>query len=298
MSENRRAYEIISAYYDFWQAENVGPGASPGNWALYAHKLIRDFSARNLSVTADSQKTESSVLFDLGCGTGHIASAMADLGYQVTGVDFSDEMLTLANYLHGDKGIVFVNQDIRDLDIPYKADVITSFLDTVNHLQSKEDLKRFFSSCAVHLKAGGLLIFDLLSLTYYKDILNEKTFTEFIGRDLLVWDNYFDPETHINTADLSLFAALDTDETEYDNEDGDNLNFAYDYEEAPEEDAFLYERYDVRITEKYHMESEVIGLLEENAFELKGIFADLSEREPDDESQRIFYVALLTNNGS
>ncbi|MFC2066195.1 class I SAM-dependent DNA methyltransferase [Chloroflexota bacterium] len=109
--------------------------------------------------------TENEVksILDLGCGTGTHALCFADMGYVVTGVDFSEEMLKIAgkkaaNYK---QSIQFSQQDIRHLEIPQKFDTAIAMFAVVSYLTANQDLEDALMSVHRHLTPGGLFIFDV-----------------------------------------------------------------------------------------------------------------------------------------
>lgn len=56
-------------------------------------------------------------ILDLGCGAGRDSRILAEKGYEIVGIDYSNEMLKSARKLHGDlKNIHFRKMDMRKLD--------------------------------------------------------------------------------------------------------------------------------------------------------------------------------------
>jgi SAM-dependent methyltransferase len=116
-------------------------------------------------------------ILDLGCGTGRHDLLLADLGYDVTGVDRSEEMLAVANShlssLISQRGfahpsslishpplISFHQGDIRSIRLNRTFDVVISLFHVVSYLTTNEDLAAAFATARVHLKPGGICIFD------------------------------------------------------------------------------------------------------------------------------------------
>ena len=63
--------------------------------------------------------SEGDRVLDLGCGTGRFSIPMATkLGYRVTGVDFSAEMLEVARGKDSDYVVTWDLQDAQDLSYP------------------------------------------------------------------------------------------------------------------------------------------------------------------------------------
>jgi SAM-dependent methyltransferase len=102
-------------------------------------------------------------VLDLACGEGTFAVIMAQRGYEVTGVDLSPEMLRFA----GEKAkeaeveVRFIQQDMRDLKLNERFDLVTCWYDSLNYLLEYEELVRTFANIAQVLNPGGLFIFDI-----------------------------------------------------------------------------------------------------------------------------------------
>lgn len=101
-------------------------------------------------------------ILDLGCGTGGHALFLARQGYQITGVDLSENMIEQAKrkaeemHLHAD----FFLGDIRLIDLGKTFDHVISMFAVMGYQSSNDD---FFSALKVarrHLNSGGLFMFD------------------------------------------------------------------------------------------------------------------------------------------
>ncbi len=68
---------------------------------------------------------DKGILLDLACGTGSLSEAMAKKGYDVIGVDLSEEMLSVALDKKFDSGlpIQYLCQDMCKLDMYGTIDV-------------------------------------------------------------------------------------------------------------------------------------------------------------------------------
>ncbi len=99
------------------------------------------------------------VILDLCCGTGRMAAILTRRGYQVIGVDGSEEMLKFARL--NSPGVQFIHADARSFIIDITCDAVFSTYDSLNHLETVEDLNMAFVSVRRALKPGGLFLFDL-----------------------------------------------------------------------------------------------------------------------------------------
>jgi SAM-dependent methyltransferase len=102
-------------------------------------------------------------MLDIGCGTGSHGFHFAQRDYDVTGVDLSPKMISLANQKKAQKGITnisFEQGDIRSLRLGREFDVVVSLFHVMNYLTKTKDMAAGFATAVDHIKAGGLFIFD------------------------------------------------------------------------------------------------------------------------------------------
>ena len=119
-------YSVFARYYD-----SLTANIDYEKRAEYFHRIIKLF-----------KKTEGNILLDLACGTGSIAEEMAKKGYDVIGVDNSDEMLGIALNKKFEKllNIQYLCQDMRRLDLYGSIDITVCALDSINHLKRLSDV--------------------------------------------------------------------------------------------------------------------------------------------------------------
>lgn len=249
-------YSVFARYYDILTA-NIDYKKR----ADYFHGIIDMF-----------KKTEGNILLDLACGTGSISEEMAKIGYDVIGVDYSDEMLGIALDKKFDSGlnIQYLCQDMRKLDLYGSMDVTICALDSINHLNSIKDIKKVFENVALFSEPNGLFIFDINTLFKHRNILANNTFTYETDNVFCVWENTFIP---------------DTDEVKM------NLEF-FELEENG-----LYSRSSDSFSEKAYSEETIEVLLNECGFEVLGKYGDDTLSPPASDSQRIVYAARCVNSG-
>jgi SAM-dependent methyltransferase len=99
--------------------------------------------------------------FDVGCGTGTLIKLLRHIGWDAEGCDPSQDMLTYARdklNIHN-----LSKSDASDFDIINKVDLITSTFDVLNHLQSLNDVEKFFIRSFNKLAPNGTLIFDTVT---------------------------------------------------------------------------------------------------------------------------------------
>lgn len=108
-----------------------------------------------------SQSMPKSIL-DGGCGTGSHAIPLAERGYDVTGIDLSEEMITNAKEKSNKSGlhIDFNKMDLRKLKLNKKFDACVCMFAVISYLTDNESLIEALSNIRSHLKDGSLFIFD------------------------------------------------------------------------------------------------------------------------------------------
>ncbi|NCN98647.1 hypothetical protein COU62_01760 [Candidatus Pacearchaeota archaeon CG10_big_fil_rev_8_21_14_0_10_35_219] len=114
-----------------------------------------------LKEVISNYKIKKGVLIDLGCGTGITTIPWIKKFDKVIGIELSKPMLKEAK--KKSTKVKWVNQEIVNLKIKERADVITCHFDVLNHILRKEDLQKVFNNIYELLNSGGLFIFDMMS---------------------------------------------------------------------------------------------------------------------------------------
>lgn len=142
------SYEALARFYDEL-TEDVDYGA----WADFYERLF-----------ARAARPIHTVL-DLACGTGTLTCLLAERGYEMIGVDASEEMLLeaaeKAAVLPADKRPMFLHQPMEELDLYGTIDACVCALDSVNYVTEPKKLRRAFERVQLFLMPGGLFIFDI-----------------------------------------------------------------------------------------------------------------------------------------
>ncbi|MBR4949377.1 MAG: class I SAM-dependent methyltransferase, partial [Clostridia bacterium] len=77
---------------------------------------------------------KTGIVCDLACGTGRLSGILSKKGYDMIGVDNSSEMLDIARNDNPGEKILYLNQDMTELDMFGTVDVFLSTMDSINHL--------------------------------------------------------------------------------------------------------------------------------------------------------------------
>jgi SAM-dependent methyltransferase len=99
-------------------------------------------------------------LLDLACGTGRHARAFAEQGWEVTGVDYSPDLLERARAAAPE--LRFVEADMRTLDLDERYDAVTCLFDSIGYPQTDEGVVAALASARRHLAPGGVLAVEYL----------------------------------------------------------------------------------------------------------------------------------------
>lgn len=98
-------------------------------------------------------------ILNLGCGTGKHDSYLAKAGYQVTGLDFSEEMIKIAKS-NKTENCEFIVGDARSFKFDKKFDVIISLFHVFSYQTSNADAVGFLQTIRNLLTDNGISIFD------------------------------------------------------------------------------------------------------------------------------------------
>jgi len=141
-----RAFRSYGKYYDI----------------IYADKDYEEECDFLEEIFRNYSKIIPKTILDGGCGTGGHAIPLAERGYEVTGIDLSEEMINIAKEKASKTGvnIDFNVMDLRKLRLNKKFDACICMFAVIDYLTNNKDLLKAMSNIREHLKNGSLLIFD------------------------------------------------------------------------------------------------------------------------------------------
>ena len=147
------------------------------------------------------------LVLDLGCGTGSMTELLAGAGYDMIGVDASEEMLELAYEKRAESGhdILYLLQDMREFELYGTVRAIVSVCDSLNYITEEEELLHVFRLVWNYLYPDGVFFFDMNTIYKYSEMLGETTIAENREEGSFIWENYYDPEEQLNQYDLTLY---------------------------------------------------------------------------------------------
>ncbi|KAA6451384.1 class I SAM-dependent DNA methyltransferase [Bacillus swezeyi] len=213
-----------------------------------------------------AQQKETVRILDLACGTGEISVRLAEKGYDVTGVDISEDMLAQAQQKAADRKlqIHFFQQDMRDLTgHGQKFDAVVICCDSLNYLIDEKGVLDTFQNVFSLLKDNGLLLFDVHSVYKMDHVFPGSTYADQDEEISVIWQSYTGEAVHSVVHDLTFFV----------------------------ESGGVYERFDESHEQRTFEAEEYSRLLEAAGFEIGEITADFSDLKPGAETERHFYIA-------
>ena len=244
---------------------------SYNNLALVYDKLMEDIDyqawANYLDQLISKYKAPGKELIDLGCGTGSISLKLAQKGYNVLGIDYSEEMLSQADQKFRENNIVIplYHQDIRQFVMDRNVDIVISTFDTLNYILDEKDIERTFKNVFEVLKKDALFIFDINTPYKLKEILGDNIFTYNTEEISYIWENDFDDKENICQMCLTFFIL--------DQETG------------------LYERFEEFHEQKSYEIDYLIDILHKTGFKVLNVHGELNMEEPKEEDHKVFIVA-------
>lgn len=141
-------------------------------------------------------------LLDLACGSGGLSIPLKRLGFNVTGADLSSEMLTEAAKKSSE--IRWLCADMTDLRLENRFDCIVCGLDSINHLENKEQIQAAFDGAYAALKQGGVFAADMNTPYKHKEILGNNAYTFDLEGLFCSWQNEPDESDPLCRVDMYL----------------------------------------------------------------------------------------------
>lgn len=184
------SYESFASVYDLFMGD-----VDYDDWIKYIEKLWKKFNIK------------PELVCELGCGTGNIALRLSKKGYDIIGIDNSEDMLSEAR-LKAEKDnldVLFLLQDMREFELYGTVNCILCLCDSLNYITEEEGVLKVFSLVNNYLHPNGLFIFDLNTEYKFKNVYGENTFSEITEDAAYIWENYYDEDDQINEYYLNFF---------------------------------------------------------------------------------------------
>lgn len=260
------AYTSFASVYDTFM-DNV----PYGEWGGYIYTLLCRYGVK------------SGIILDLGCGTGTITEILAGYGYDMIGVDNSEDMLELAMEKRMASGhdILYLLQDMREFELYGTVRAVVSVCDSVNYITEPEELAGVFRLVNNYLDPGGIFIFDFNTEYKYREVMGDCTIAEDRGPCSFIWDNCYYEEERINEYDLTLFIREGTAPGQNEGAEEDDT----------EENGALYRKYTETHFQRGYTLEEIRELLSSAGLIFQAAY-DMDTREAAGEkSERVCVIA-------
>ena len=234
---------------------------------IYDELIYEDIDYDEISEKIISLSNENNIEFedylDLACGTGNVGVRVGKYFKNMYAVDLSNDMLNIAfeKFKQNKIKAKVICQDMSELSLNHKFNLITSVLDSTNYITEEEDLFNYLKSVYDHLKDDGLFIFDINSYYKLSEIMGNNIYTYSSEDVFYTWENTF--EDNILNMFLTFFVKNENN---------------------------LYERFEEEHFEKAYQEKDIEDILNEIGFNILGKFCGYSDLKPDNNSERILYV--------
>ncbi|MDR1734494.1 MAG: class I SAM-dependent methyltransferase [Oscillospiraceae bacterium] len=207
-------------------------------------------------------------LLDLACGTGGFTYPLQHHGFDMIGVDASEEMLAYAqakaHAAEDAKAPMFLHQRLEALDLYGTARGAVCLTDSVNHLAEK-DLATFLKRLYNFLEPNAPFVFDVNTEYKHESILANHTFVYEDESTYCVWQNAWDRKNAVTHIHMDVFSV---------NPAGFWLRESEDF------------------AEYVHSERTLKHLLKKANFELKYVYGELTTDKPPKHAERVYCVAV------
>lgn len=233
---------------------------------IYDQLIYEDINYDEISEKIHDLCNKYSVNFndylDLACGTGNVAKRIGKEFKNIFLADISDDMLVEADKKLKEEKIKakIVCQDMTELNLNRKFDLITCVLDSTNYILEENDLMKYFEGVKNHLKDDGIFVFDINSYYKLSDVLGNNVFTYNSEDVFYVWENIFED----NIVEM-------------------NLTFFVNHGE-------LYERFDEVHEERAYKEQEIEGIIAKVGLRICDKFDGYTDDKVNKETERILYI--------
>ena len=143
---------------------------------------------------------------DLACGTGSVTALLAAKGLDVTGVDMSEDMLTVAYEKASclENMPRFVCQALQHLQLPRGVDLAVCALDSLDYITDPADCEEAIRRVYRVLNPGGIFIFDVNTPEKLRN-MDGQVFIDEDDDVYCVWRGEFDEATNICSYGMDLF---------------------------------------------------------------------------------------------
>lgn len=189
-------------------------------YQLYSNRNEQEAQEFINTLIAYLQPATGATMLDVACGKGRHSKALAELGYDVTGIDLSVDAIAEALEM-GSHSLQFFVHDMRNPFWVNYFDFAFNFFTSFGYFRTKREDENAIRTIANSLKANGIFVIDYLNIASIKQPYSsqeEKVFGEviykinkwdddrFIYKDIKIYDPENDPNTYTYTEKVAKFS--------------------------------------------------------------------------------------------
>ncbi len=249
-----KPYNKFAAFYD-----KIGHDRHSINMVEYTNEIMNKFNI------------EATDVLDICCGTGAALKIFEGHGMNVTGLDQSRKMLSVAREKLRGKNVRLINQSLPSFKITSRSssrqlasfDLITCYFDSLNYLSSERKLQGSFKSVSHHLREGGYFIFDMNTALALKTLWGSDVFGDAQSDHAWIWRSKYYPSKKMARLKTTHFV----------------------------KSGLSWKRFDELHIEYGYTNSSIRRMLREAGFQIDGFYKCFTFREADKETNRICVVA-------
>ena len=245
------AYEDFSKVYD-----ELMDQVPYGEWCVFVRQVL------------ETRGIREGLVADLGCGTGKLTQILAERGYNMIGIDLSEDMLAVARQkCDGERfahPVLLVCQNMADFELYGTVQATICTYDCINYLLTTEDVGKCFSLVNNYTEKGGLFVFDINTPYRYNNVFADNAYVYEDEGGMLVWQNKFMKKRSLCDFYLTYF--------------------------TPDEDG-LYSRGDQVQRQRCYSLKTIEKLLTANGFEVCAVYGGVDMSPLKEDSEKAYFVA-------
>ena len=163
-------------------------------WAEFVIATLREYGVggKRAENEADNLAIERNTVLDLGCGTGTLTELLYRAGFDMIGIDNSEEMLGVAQQKSEKSGsdILYLLQDMREFELYGTVGAVCSVCDSLNYILEDRDMVKVFSLVNNYLYPDGVFLFDFNTVYKYEQVIGDATIAENRDDCSFIWGDF------------------------------------------------------------------------------------------------------------
>ncbi len=245
----QQPYSGLAQIYDYLLS-----GVDYEAWADYLEDIFRTHHIQPCSQ-----------LIDLACGTGSSTVPWAKRGYQAYGVDISEEMLEWARRKASldSLDISFFQQDLREMQLDFLADVAVLYQDGLNYMLTEADLEKALRCIHFAVRPGGFFVFNMNQVEKLPAANKPETAVLEEENLMLIWESHFEPGNKTWVIKLTAFQR--------------------------KENGF-YKKIQEEHRERSYSTEDIVPILKKTGWIIQACYRAFSFESPGSSDRNVFYV--------